>query len=155
MDNVRMIVVGVDGSEDSEAALRFALEEAVLRRARVRVVRAFYPPESLAIWQGLVEPPPTDVVAARLEDLTRKTVEAVTGEPEAVADVPVEVQAIEGEPGKVLVDQARDADLLVIGHRGRGAFASFTLGSVGLRCVLHAPCPVTIVPSASREAAAG
>ncbi len=149
---MRRIVVGVDGSQDSAAALHFALEEAALRGATVRVVRAFDPPESLAIWQGLVEPPSLEAVAARLEDLTRETVDAVTGKPETAADVPVEVRAIRGEPGKVLVDQARDADMLVLGHRGHGAFAGITLGSVGLRCVLHAPCPVTIVPSAPGRA---
>ena len=46
---------------------------------------------------------------------------------------------------KALIDQSRDADLLVLGHRGRGGFKSAVLGSVGLHCVLHATCPVTIV----------
>ena len=48
----------------------------------------------------------------------------------------------------VLVEEAADADLLVVGHRGHGALGSTLLGSVGLRCVLHAPCPVTVVPGA-------
>jgi nucleotide-binding universal stress UspA family protein len=43
------------------------------------------------------------------------------------------------------VDQSRDADLLVVGHRGRGGFGSAVLGSVGLQCVLHATVPVTVV----------
>jgi nucleotide-binding universal stress UspA family protein len=59
--------------------------------------------------------------------------------------VPVEVEAKPGRPAQVLFDAAREADLLVLGHRGRGAVASAVLGSVGLHCVLHAPCPVTIV----------
>jgi nucleotide-binding universal stress UspA family protein len=50
-----------------------------------------------------------------------------------------------GAPGRVLVEQARGAELLVLGHRGRGGVASVVLGSVGLYCVLHAPCSVTIV----------
>jgi hypothetical protein len=62
-----------------------------------------------------------------------------------VADVPVEVRALGGPPGHVLVDQSRDADLLVVGHRGRGGFRSAVLGSVGLQCVLHASVPVTVV----------
>jgi nucleotide-binding universal stress UspA family protein len=49
---------------------------------------------------------------------------------------------------------ARDADLLVVGHRGRGAVASALLGSVGLRCVLHSTCPVTVVPAVTAEHAA-
>lgn len=63
-----------------------------------------------------------------------------------------------GSPGKVLVEQARRADALVLGHRGRGAFASVLLGSVGLHCVLHATCPVTIVrpaPEPVQGASAG
>jgi nucleotide-binding universal stress UspA family protein len=49
-----------------------------------------------------------------------------------------------GPPAKVLLESARDADLLVIGSRGRGGFASAVLGSVSLACVLHSPCPVLV-----------
>ena len=63
----------------------------------------------------------------------------------ASADIPVEVLAIGGSPGHVLVEQSRDADLLVVGHRGRGGFRSALLGSVGLQCVVHASVPVTVV----------
>jgi nucleotide-binding universal stress UspA family protein len=63
----------------------------------------------------------------------------------ALANVPVEVRAVGGSPGRVLVDQSDGADLLVVGHRGRGGFRSSMLGSVGLQCVLHASVPVTVV----------
>jgi nucleotide-binding universal stress UspA family protein len=63
--------------------------------------------------------------------------------------VPYDVMGILGPPGEVLVDRSRGAELLVIGHRGRGAMTSAVLGSVGLHCVLHAACPVTIVPLAT------
>jgi len=59
--------------------------------------------------------------------------------------VSVDVEAVAGGPAPVLRDAAEGADLLVLGHRGRGAFCSAALGSVGLQCVLHATCPVTIV----------
>jgi nucleotide-binding universal stress UspA family protein len=59
-----------------------------------------------------------------------------------VAVVPL---AVAGGPAPVLLDAAKGADLLVLGHRGQGAFSSAVLGSVGLQCVLHATCPVTIV----------
>ena len=56
----------------------------------------------------------------------------------------VELHELEGKPADVLIERARGADLLVIGHRGRGGAASALLGSVGLQCVLHAECPVTV-----------
>jgi nucleotide-binding universal stress UspA family protein len=72
-------------------------------------------------------------------------VDEVRAEQRGGPDVPVEVQGIVGSPAKVLLEQACDADLLVLGHRGLGGFASAMLGSVGLQCVLHAQGPVTIV----------
>jgi nucleotide-binding universal stress UspA family protein len=62
--------------------------------------------------------------------------------------VPVTIEAATGAPGPVLLDAARGADLLVLGHRGRGVMRSALLGSVGLHCVFHASCPVTIVRKA-------
>jgi nucleotide-binding universal stress UspA family protein len=55
------------------------------------------------------------------------------------------MQTLPGAPAAVLVEQAQGADLLVVGNRGRGGLASALLGSVSLHCVLHAPCPITIV----------
>jgi nucleotide-binding universal stress UspA family protein len=59
--------------------------------------------------------------------------------------VPTEVTALPGTAAKALIGQAKNADLLVLGHRGRGGLRSAVLGSRGLHCVLHATCPVTIV----------
>ena len=64
---------------------------------------------------------------------------------ESAAGIAVRVQTLPGAPAAVLVEQAQGADLLVVGHRGRGGFASALLGSVSMHCVLHAPCPITIV----------
>jgi nucleotide-binding universal stress UspA family protein len=71
----------------------------------------------------------------------------------------VDVRVVPGSAGQVLLDQAADADLLVVGHRGRGGIASACLGSVGLQCVLHGACPVVVVrltaaPAARAEVAA-
>ena len=68
--------------------------------------------------------------------------------------VPVELHEVEGRPGPVLIAQSRDADLLVVGHRGRGGVSSAVLGSVGLQCALHAECPVTVVRPAVQAQAA-
>jgi nucleotide-binding universal stress UspA family protein len=71
----------------------------------------------------------------------------------SLAGVPVEFRALGGLPGHILVDQSRDADLLVVGHRGRGGFRSAVLGSVGLQCVLYASVPVTVVRAAQQPVA--
>ena len=88
-----------------------------------------------------------------LEKVGRDMVDdVVRGRGGASADIPVEVHAIGGSPGHVLVEQSRDADLLVVGHRGRGGFRSALLGSVGLQCVVHAYVPVTVVRPGRRRA---
>ena len=63
-------------------------------------------------------------------------------------DVPVTAELVAGMPREVLEEASAGADLLVVGHRGRGGIASACLGSVGLHCVLHATCPVVVVRKA-------
>jgi nucleotide-binding universal stress UspA family protein len=125
-----MIVVGVDGSGPSKAALRWAVEEARLRGARVRAVHAWwiYP---------MFEPgaDPTEAVRA----FVTETLDGQT-------DVEVTPVAVQGEQASVaLVDAAEDADLLVVGARGAGGFVGLLLGSVSQQCTHHARCPVVIV----------
>ncbi|NMH99315.1 universal stress protein [Pseudonocardia acidicola] len=145
MDESGTIVVGVDGSAESRAALRHALEDAARRTARVRVVSVFQPPEYWAIAYGMAAPPTPEEVAADVETSTEEMVAAVVAEHPGLARVPVDIRALAGAPAKTLIDQAQGAQLLVLGHRGRGGFTSALLGSVGMQCVLHAACPVTIV----------
>ena len=147
------VVVGVDGSPESRSALRFALEEAARRGARVQVVEAFTAPEYWATAYGLSGLPDLDELTERAERHARSELAAVLGEQDGpLTRVPADVVAVPGAPGRVLAESALGADLLVIGHRGRGALASATLGSVGLHCVLHAPCPVTVVrPDTAQE----
>jgi len=139
----RMVVVGVDGSPGADAALRFAMEEASRREAVVRAVVAVRPPELYA-YADYMLPEPADGRAAAAADVERR-IQALreqfglTVESEAIA--------VTGSPVHVLVDAARDAELLVVGHRGRGPWRSALLGSVGLGAVLQAPCPVTVVPA--------
>ena len=140
-----MIVVGVDGSDCSRTALEFAFDEAVLRGAGVRVIAALPDTAYWAASSGM-SPALLDELTADLEKMARGMVDDLVrkrGGP--LTDVPVEVRALGGSPGHVLVDQSRDADLLIVGHRGRGGFRSATLGSVGLQCVLHASVPVVVV----------
>jgi nucleotide-binding universal stress UspA family protein len=140
------IVVGVDGSEGSRAALEYALDEAARRGCGVRVVWAI--PET-AYWAGSygMTPALIEEIGKDLENAGREMVDAVVADSgEAVAAVPVEVRAVPGAPAAVLVGQSLEADLLVVGHRGLGGLRSAVLGSVGMQCVLHASGPVTVVP---------
>jgi nucleotide-binding universal stress UspA family protein len=137
------IVVGVDGSECSRAALRFALEEASLRRARLRVVHAWTAPSvstyheaDRLIRSGL------DRLQEEAQALVDAAVRDVVGDSPAVA---VETVVLEGAPAPALVQAASDAALLVVGSRGLGGFRALLLGSVGSQCAQYAPCAVAIV----------
>lgn len=152
-----MIVVGVDGSESARAALGFGLEEAARRSARVRVVTAFRSPEywpvAYGMASGMVVLPSIEQLAEDAQRTARQTLTEVVGR--GGAAVPVEVRVAQGHPATLLLDQAAQAELLVVGHRGLGAVASVCLGSVGLQCVLHAVCPVVVVPPVPRPTVRG
>jgi len=153
------VVVGVDGSPESAAALAFALDEAGRRGARLRVVTAVRVPEywNTAYRHGAPPPPPDMVESIRkgARETTQHAVdEAVAAGGAGTAAVPVTVDVITGVPAEVLLEAARDASLLVLGHRSHRLVASAVLGSVGLQCVLHASGPVTIVPRVT-EAGSG
>ena len=138
------IVVGVDGSVESRAALHFAVEEAGLRSADVRVVHAWWFVPELeprttpleADWQTL-----RDKEAARfIEEFVANALGRV---PVGVHVSVVPVQGVTA--AAALLEAAEGADLLVVGSRGLGGFAGLLLGSVSQQCVHHAPCPVVIV----------
>jgi nucleotide-binding universal stress UspA family protein len=135
------VVVGIDGSEHADAALRYALVEAARRRTRVVAVVAWGPWDIFGGYSAREEP---DVVEHRLREQADAHIRRVH-ETVGVPDVPFELAFRVGGAADVLVDLARPAALLVVGHRGRGCVRSM-IGSVALRCVLRAPCPVTVVP---------
>jgi nucleotide-binding universal stress UspA family protein len=139
------VVVGVDGSAYSRAALTYAMEEAGRRGTGVQVVSAFLPPQYQPGAYGLSAPRTPYEIKSDLRFLARRMVDEVVAEVPALASVPVELHEVEGKPAEVLIERARGAGLLVVGHRGRGGVASALLGSVSLECVLHAECPVTVI----------
>ena len=138
------IVVGVDDSPAAAAALRWALEEARLRRATLEVVHTWVFPAVGEIPGGAVDTIVTDLERAAT-DMLGEIVQGVVG-----ADPGVEVvqRVLEGAPGRILVEAAAGADLLVVGSRGRGGFVGLLLGSVAHQCVHHASCPVVVVRQA-------
>jgi nucleotide-binding universal stress UspA family protein len=136
------IVVGVDGSPAARSALRFALREARLRGADVRVVGAWHLP--VAAYAGGYGPGDPDL-GAELQQAARHSVDQALEDVDA-GDIPAETIVREGIPARVLLDEAQDAELLVVGSRGLGGFRGLLLGSVSQQCAHHAPCPLVIVP---------
>jgi nucleotide-binding universal stress UspA family protein len=140
------IVVGVDGSDGARAALAFALAEARLRGTSVRAVAAWHVPAAMT---GPGFPAPDPALVGELEVEARRTLEqALDDAGDLAAGVEVETSVRPGAPARVLLDEAQDADLLVVGSRGLGGFRGLLLGSVGQQCAHHAPCPLVIVPHA-------
>jgi len=132
------IVVGVDGFEPSEAALRWAIRQAKLTGAVVEAVTAWHIP----VGTGWI---PTADMPDYQADAFAVLCEALTGVLIVDPDVQVFPRVVEGQAGPVLVDAAEEADLLVVGSHGHGGLADAVLGSVGQYCAHHAPCPVVIM----------
>lgn len=147
----RYIVVGVDSSHGSKAALRWALAQARLTGAAVQAVAAWQQPATYEYSYGAIPfPSPGDDIAATAEKILTETVaEAVgTGGP----PVDVRVKVAHGPAARILLEAAAGAELLVVGSRGHGAFAGMLLGSVSQHCTHHAPCPVIVVPDDDKPA---
>lgn len=139
---MKTIVVGVDGSECGNAALEFAVEEAALRGASLRVVCAWEPSSWAYIGTVAV---PYDVYSRYREHAEAVVGKAVARVTELEPAIACEGRVVMGQPGQVLLEESRDAALLVVGSRGHGRVASPLLGSAGQRVVHHAPCPVVVV----------
>lgn len=149
------VLVGVDGSDSSRAALAAAIDEAVRMGADVEAVASFVPADYWTDLRSIVIPSVEDIRSG-LETRTGRLVQEVLAERGAHGDaVPaVRVAVVEGPAAEVLVHRAGPADLLVVGSRGRGAFRGLLLGSVALHCAMHAPCPVLVVhPGPTRTGA--
>lgn len=133
------IVAGIDGSESSKAALRWAIRQAKLTGATVDAVMAWRYPSTY----GLAPMAGSEI---DLEGDARQDLMEILNEVSALEpDVTVHPKVVEGQPSEVLVRAAKDADLLVVGSRGHGALASTMIGSVSINCVQHSHCPVLIL----------
>ncbi|MGI8776092.1 MAG: universal stress protein [Acidimicrobiales bacterium] len=144
-----MIVVGVDGSEPSKDALRWAARQAELTEAGLQVVITWSFPTTSG-WEPSSYPSGIDY-----ETDARKVLDDVVDEVLGAArPTNLTTSVVSGHPAQVLVEAAHDADLLVVGSRGHGMFAGMLLGSVSEHCVHQADCPVVIVrhPSHSDQA---
>lgn len=135
------VVVGVDGSPASDAAVELAFEEASLRRAELVAVHTWLEHASdadLAIVESALN---WDALTERgMESLA----ERLAGWAEKYPDVTVTRRVTRGRPIVNLLAAAADAQLLLVGSRGRGAFAGVILGSTSQALVYHAPCPLIV-----------
>jgi nucleotide-binding universal stress UspA family protein len=141
------IVVGVDGSEESRAALAWAVEEGRLRQAPVLAIHA---------WEVPMVPAPTGLVPPSVEavgDLTELREDAASLVETMVreiagdaADVEIRPLTVEDKPVRALLDAAErnDAQMIVVGSRGHGGFVSLLIGSTSDQVARHATCPVVI-----------
>ncbi|WP_247826158.1 universal stress protein [Arthrobacter antioxidans] len=140
------IVVGVDGSQQSVEALRYAQRLAPAFDATILAVAAWdYPAE----YPGYVPLGTSEFADAAKIHLEHAVTKAYGG------NVPngLETTVVFAHPGKALVQASRDAALLIVGRRGHGTFRGLLLGSVSASCVSHAHCPVLVIPHVAEEPA--
>lgn len=139
------VLVGLDGSDGSRAALEYAFDEAHWRALPLVAVIAFEPPDLWGIPIG--EVPSAVQLQHAARERAESTIDAVvSARVELGAPVPeVHLLVRSGPAAVVLQTLSEDAALVVVGHRGRGAIASRMIGSVGLSVLLHAACTVTVV----------
>ena len=141
----KVVVVGVDGSEQSKHAAAVAADLVRCHEARLHVVTVVRPPEG---WWGIVgSPPPADSIASSMSEAQRGILDLTI---EGIDLEGIEWSASEeiGEPASALSDVCREleADVLVVGRRGAGLVERLVMGSVADRLAHYAPCPVLIVP---------
>jgi nucleotide-binding universal stress UspA family protein len=139
------IVVGIDGSGGAQRALAWALDEAGTHGDRVVLVQAWeFPTVTLTSFAGDTLPVfgRADIERVAAEELAK----AAAAIKEEHPTIEIETRVVEGHPGSVLVEQSKDARLLVVGSRGRGGFKGMLMGSVSSSCAPRAHCPVVIVP---------
>jgi nucleotide-binding universal stress UspA family protein len=135
------IVVGVDGSDGSRRALRWAVDEAASRGGAIQAVTAWQ-------WDGIEMPPPVapNPTAARQHatEMLHREIDAIPVHRRS--GLVIALEAIEGRPGDVLTTAAAQANLLVLGSHGHNRAWHAVLGSVSEECVRKATCPVVVVP---------
>jgi nucleotide-binding universal stress UspA family protein len=136
----RRIVVGVDSSDSSKAALAWAVRQAELTGAEVDAVCAWQIPATYGYGYAMTLAIP-DLEKAAVSGLNA-AIATVAGQAPEVEIRPLVVQ---DNPAQALLDCAKGADLLVVGNRGHGGFTGALLGSVGQHCAQHAECPVVII----------
>jgi nucleotide-binding universal stress UspA family protein len=140
------IIVGIDDSANAQAVLDWAAREAGIQHADLTVMTVV--PTIVSQWTGqpLHYPGAEEAVEKARQGAQEKVAKSASdsGDPQPSS---ITVQAFDGSPAQALIDASRDADLVIVGARGSGGFASLMLGSVSTQVAHHAACPVVIVPA--------
>jgi len=140
------IIVGVDGSGNSQRALEWAVKEAVVHHAALTVVSVH---QAVAGFFGSpVDYPGDEAQMERVLLAVQAKTEKVLAETGEGRPASVTVRVVNGFPAEELVKAGEGADMIVLGSRGAGGFSRLLMGSVTFQVSQHAHCPVLIVPSA-------
>jgi nucleotide-binding universal stress UspA family protein len=140
--NAGRVVVGVDGSADSVAALRLARDAAALRKAQLVVVHAWtLPYRDLTAPAWAITPEEMGEAEAQARVRLAESLRQGDVDPRRTGAEAVLVKAF---PGPALLGAAEGADLLVVGTRGNGGWKGLLLGSVSMQCLTHSSCPVVV-----------
>jgi nucleotide-binding universal stress UspA family protein len=138
-----LVVVGVDGSAESVAALRWAARYAAATGARVRALLAWHYPAPAGEAPVGVAP---EAIRSQTDTQMHQTLDdAIAKAYAGQADPGVEKSTAYGHPAQALIEASREADLLVVGSHGHGAFTGMLVGSVSIHCVTGAHCPVVVI----------
>jgi nucleotide-binding universal stress UspA family protein len=138
------VTVGVDGSENSQRALEWAMKEAAIRHTTLNVIAVHEVAANHWTGSPMVVPedrPDEDKATHAAEEAVAK-IASQLGDSQPAS---VNVRGVSGIATSTLIDASRDADLLVVGSRGGGGFARLLVGSVSSQVVHHAACPVVVV----------
>ncbi|WP_326948273.1 universal stress protein [Amycolatopsis sp. NBC_01307] len=142
------VVVGADGSADSDAALAFACEEARLRGCALTAVHTW----SDIVADGVLRSHPLQDNGSEIDQAERaKLADQVGGWREKFPDLTIDLDVTRGRPVRTLLERGEHAQLLVVGCRGLGGFTGMLLGSTGQALIAHAPCPVAVVRPQAAE----
>jgi nucleotide-binding universal stress UspA family protein len=137
--STRRIVVGIDGSPSSLAALEWAARQAEFTGSALEVMIVWQWPMSYGFAMPLASDFDPATEAGKVLD------GAIADARKAHPEVEIRPSIIEGFPAQVLVEASKDAELVVVGSRGHGEFAGLLIGSVSEHCVTHAHCPVLVL----------
>jgi nucleotide-binding universal stress UspA family protein len=145
------IIVGIDGSVHSRAALDWAINEAAIRSAALTVLTVQQ--DYTGFWGPAGHPYVQDpsLVEQAAKEAQVETDNALDNRGTGHRPKSVSVRAVTGLPGAEILKAAQDAEMIVVGSRGAGGFRKLLMGSVSLQVTQHAHCPVMVIPAGSRS----